>query len=49
MPTVEERLSVLERDNIETKRKIAELGGQFEFITWQRTPCAKYSANAGAI
>jgi hypothetical protein len=30
-----ERVAALERDNIEIKRKLAEVGGQFEFISGQ--------------
>jgi hypothetical protein len=28
-----ERVAALERDNVEIKRKLAEVGGQFEFIS----------------
>ena len=35
MPTVEERLTVLERDNVEIKRRLATNEGQFEFVVGQ--------------
>lgn len=35
MASIEERLAALERDNAETKRRLGELDGSFQFITGQ--------------
>jgi hypothetical protein len=42
MATIEERLAALERDNIETKRKLGELEGSFQFISSQLSGIQTY-------
>ena len=37
-----ERVAALERDNAEIKRKLAEVGGQFEFISGQLRAAQTY-------
>lgn len=43
--TIEQRLAVLERDNVEMKREIATLAGQFEFISSQLRSVQLYMHN----
>ena len=35
MPTIEERLSALERENVDIKLRLSTVEGQFEFISGQ--------------
>ena len=42
MPTVEERLNLLERHNIVLTQKVEELTGQFQFISSQLASVQRY-------
>ena len=43
--TIEQRLTRLERDNVELKREVATLAGQFEFISSQLRAVQVYMHN----
>ena len=42
MPTVEERLNLLERNNVVLTQKVEELTGQFQFISSQLASVQRY-------